>query len=74
MLAVNIERRPISLSDLRQIGVLTEKPVVTIMEAMHQGKRSSGVRGVQGVGARSQNSGARRQAKPPLRVIVVISM
>jgi hypothetical protein len=35
MLAVNIEWRPISLSDLRQIGVLTEEPVVTIMEAMH---------------------------------------
>jgi hypothetical protein len=37
MLAVNIERRPISLSDLSQIGVLTEEPVVAIMEAMHRG-------------------------------------
>jgi hypothetical protein len=35
MLAVNIERRPVSFSDLSQIGVLTEEPVVTIMKAMH---------------------------------------
>src|ERR1700749_4674918 len=55
MLTVNIERRPISLSDLRQIGVLTEKPVVTIMEAMHQGENE--FRSSRSSRRRSQNPG-----------------